>query len=69
MLTASETARKDGWSEAQGKLAALSTDHEERVVQTSHMGLLEDAQDAATSADAILQVVNAARTGVPLDAS
>jgi hypothetical protein len=63
VLTASETI--DGtasWAEAQDRLAALSTNTVHRVVDSTHMGLLEDQGPAEQSADAITQIVKAVRT-------
>jgi hypothetical protein len=43
VLTARETLDgTDGWGEAQDRLAALSTNTESQVVDSTHMGLLED---------------------------
>lgn len=56
-----------GWAEAQDRLAALSTDTVHRVVDSSHMGLLEDPGPAQQSVDAIDQVVAAVRSGTALD--
>lgn len=69
VLTASENLSTTGWAAAQDKLAALSTDSLQRDVEATHAGLLDDQQDARTSADAILRVLAAARGGSRLAAS
>ena len=67
MLTASENLTNAGWAAAQDQLAALSTNHVHRTVDSTHAGLLEDADPAAESVRAITEVVAAVRTGTPLD--
>jgi pimeloyl-ACP methyl ester carboxylesterase len=66
VLTASETLDTRGWAEAQDRIAALSTNHVHRAVDSTHPGLVEDPQPAAASVDAITEVVSAVRSGVPL---
>jgi pimeloyl-ACP methyl ester carboxylesterase len=67
VLTASATSSEtDGWDGAQDQLAALSTNAVHRTVDSTHMGLLEDAGPAAESVRAISQVVDSVRTGGPL---
>lgn len=67
VLTASETAADtEGWTEAQDALAALSTDHVQRVVDSSHAGMLEDEADAAEGARAIAEVIAAIRNHTSL---
>jgi len=56
-----------GWAKAQDQLAALSTNHVHRVVDSSHIGMLEDQAPARQSADAIDQVVDAVRAGTALN--
>jgi pimeloyl-ACP methyl ester carboxylesterase len=51
----------DGWASAQDRLAALSTNTAHQVVDSTHMGLLEDSGPAQQSATAINQVVDAVR--------
>jgi pimeloyl-ACP methyl ester carboxylesterase len=68
VLTASENLSNPGWTDAQDDLAALSTTHVHRTVQSSHMGLLEDADPAAESTRAITEVITAVRTGAHLPA-
>ncbi|GAA3801195.1 alpha/beta fold hydrolase [Nocardioides panacisoli] len=63
VLTASESQDgTDGWPAAQDQLAALSTNSTHRTVDASHAGLLEDVGPARESADAVTEVVRAART-------
>jgi pimeloyl-ACP methyl ester carboxylesterase len=63
VLTASESAQgTEGWTAAQNRLAALSTRSVKRVVDSSHVGLLEDQRGAAASVAAIDHVVAALRT-------
>jgi pimeloyl-ACP methyl ester carboxylesterase len=69
VLTASENVSDPGWVGAQDDLAALSTNHVQRTVQSTHMGLLEDAGPAAESVRAITDVIGAVRTGAPLPAA
>ena len=68
VLTASDSVANEGWTGAQGRLAALSTNHVERVVSSSHAGLLDDADPAAESVGAIAHVISSVRTGARLDA-
>ncbi len=64
VLTATESLRKTaGWSAAQDRLAALSTNSSHRVIDSSHAGLLDTARGADAAARAITDVVTAARTG------
>ena len=64
VLTASQNLRETpGWGGAQDRMAALSTNSSHRVETATHVGLLEDAHDAAASARAITDVVDAVRTG------
>jgi hypothetical protein len=66
VLTATESLDGEGWRAAQDRLALLSTDHLARTVQSSHAGLVADAQVASESADAIAAVVSSLRSGQPL---
>lgn len=52
-----------GWAEAQDQLAALSTNTTHRVVDSTHLGLLEDQAPARASSTAIDDIVGAVRTG------
>jgi pimeloyl-ACP methyl ester carboxylesterase len=67
VLTASATnTGSDGWDGAQDQLAALSTNHIHRTIDSTHEGLLQDAGPAAESVRAITEVVSSVRTGNPL---
>lgn len=55
------------WFAAQDRLATLSTNSEQRVLDgATHADLLQDRAFAADSARAVLDVVQAVRTGTPL---
>lgn len=69
VLTASENVTTPGWTGAQAKLAALSTNHVQRTVDSTHAGLLEDQDPAAESVRAITEVISSVRAGSPLDPS
>lgn len=57
-------ARDQLWQEWQHQMTALSANSVQRVVEgASHSSLLFDAKDAQASIDAILRVVEAARSG------
>ena len=67
VLTASESLDDTGgWAEAQRSLAALSDNRQERVVESTHAGLLEDPHGAAESARAIAETVAAIHGGTDL---
>ena len=69
VLTAKETADGTaGWTTAQARLAALSTNTLRRLVDSTHMGLLEDQGPARQSAVAVNRVIDAVRSGAPLNA-
>jgi pimeloyl-ACP methyl ester carboxylesterase len=56
-----------GWLPPQEKMAGLSTNSVQRVIEdASHTSLIEDEGDSANSIQAILDVVAAVRTGAPL---
>ena len=62
VLTSVETAHDtDGWTEAQERMAGLSTDASRREVATSHAGMVEDPGGATASIRAIASVVRAVR--------
>ena len=67
VLTASASLDDKDWAGAQDALAALSGNHLHEVVQSSHMGLLEDPTPAARSIRAIGSVVEAVRSGSPIE--
>jgi pimeloyl-ACP methyl ester carboxylesterase len=70
VLTASESTESiDGWSTAQDRMAALSTDSSHLAADSTHQGLLADEQGARMSADAIDDVVEAVMTGSTLQAT
>jgi pimeloyl-ACP methyl ester carboxylesterase len=67
VLTATESLRKTtGWSAAQNRLAALSSNSGHRVIDATHAGLLEDERASGAAALAITDVVRAVRTRSPL---
>jgi pimeloyl-ACP methyl ester carboxylesterase len=66
VVTAAEDAHA-GWLPLQEKMAGLSTNSVQRVIQdASHASLIEDESDSANAIDAILDVVAAVRSGAPL---
>jgi hypothetical protein len=68
VLTARESLDgTDGWARAQDRLAALSTNTVHEVVDSTHVGLLEDPGPAQQSAMAINRVVNAVRASTLVD--
>jgi pimeloyl-ACP methyl ester carboxylesterase len=62
VLTASESQQTQGWSAAQNRLAALSTHSVHQVVDSTHMGLLEDQHGSAAAVAAINHVLAAVRS-------
>ncbi len=69
VLTASENVATEDWTVAQRRLAALSGDSVQRVVESTHEGLVDDAVSSAASVDAITAVVRSVRGGSPVAAS
>jgi pimeloyl-ACP methyl ester carboxylesterase len=66
VLTASENVQKTGgWAAAQDRMAALSTRSTHRVVDSTHLGLLEDEHGSAAAVHAIDRVVAAVRSHSP----
>jgi hypothetical protein len=66
VVTAVEDAHA-GWLPLQEKMAGLSTNSVQRVIQdASHASLIEDEGDSANAIDAILDVVEAVRSGATL---
>jgi pimeloyl-ACP methyl ester carboxylesterase len=66
VVTAAEDAHA-GWLPLQEKMAGLSTNSVQRVIQdASHASLIEDEGDSANAIDAILDVVEAVRSGATL---
>lgn len=67
MVLSASVGNAVGWAEKQERLATLSTDHVHRVVDgASHEALVGDPTHAATTSQAILEVVSAVRTGQQL---
>jgi len=67
VLTASENLTETpGWGAAQDRLAGLSTNSSHRLARATHVDLLQDSHDAATSVDAVTDVVDAVRAGAPV---
>jgi pimeloyl-ACP methyl ester carboxylesterase len=66
VVTAAEDAHA-GWLPLQEKMAGLSTNSVQRVIQdASHDSLIEDESDSANAINAILDVVDAVRSGEPV---
>jgi pimeloyl-ACP methyl ester carboxylesterase len=64
VVTARENAAEtSGWAAAQDRMAALSTNSTHWTADTTHVGLLDDADGATDSVRAITAVVTAVRTG------
>ncbi len=67
VVTARENADETkGWAAAQDRMAALSTNSTHWTADTTHVGLLDDADGSTNSVRAITAVVTAVRTGSPL---
>ena len=67
VLASAENARDtDGWTEAQERMAALSTNAVTDEAPASHAGMVEDTQGASASVRAITSVVRTVRSGTPL---
>jgi hypothetical protein len=70
VVAASETlSGTAGWPPAQQQLAASSEDADLRTVDSSQLGLLDDATASTAAAAAIGGVVDAVRSGSPFSAS
>ena len=69
VLTASENLSTEGWSAAQDRLAALSSDSVHRDVRSSHAGMVEDPNGSDASVAAITAVARSVSTGSPVSAS
>ncbi len=64
VVTARENADgTKGWAAAQDRMAALSTNSTHWTADTTHVGLLDDADGSTDSVRAITAVVTAVRTG------
>lgn len=69
VVTATESIDKHTeWTDLQDRLAALSTNSEHRVADSTHQGLIEDAESYQASVEAILDVVQSVRTQQPVTA-
>jgi pimeloyl-ACP methyl ester carboxylesterase len=69
VVTASENADgTKGWAAAQDRMAALSTNSTHWTADTTHVGLLDDADGSTHAVRAITAVVTAVRTGTPMAA-
>jgi pimeloyl-ACP methyl ester carboxylesterase len=70
VLTTTESLQNiDGWSRAQDRMAAVSTDSSHRVADTTHAGLLGEQRGADISTHAIDDVVQSLRTATALPAN
>jgi hypothetical protein len=69
VLTAAGHESDAVWNAAQDRMAALSTNSSHREADATHAGLLDEASGAQQSAQAIDDVVRAARTGTTLPAN
>ena len=69
VVTARENAdATSGWAAAQDRIAALSTNSTHWTADTTHVGLLDDANGSTDSVRAITEVVTAVRTGSAMTA-
>jgi pimeloyl-ACP methyl ester carboxylesterase len=66
VLTAAGHDADPVWTDAQNRMAALSTNSSHRQADAAHAGLLDEAPGAEQSARAITDVVRAVRTGTTL---
>ena len=67
VLTATESIHDhDEWVDLQGRLAALSTNSDHRIVDATHAGLVDDATSSTLSVQAIVDVLESIRTGQPV---
>jgi pimeloyl-ACP methyl ester carboxylesterase len=56
------------WTDLQNRLASLSTNSQHRVADSTHQGLIEDAESYQASVEAILDVIQSVRTQQPVTA-
>ncbi len=69
VVTATESIdQHTEWTDLQDRLAALSTNSQHRVADSTHQGLIEDAESYQASVEAILDVVQSVRTQQPVTA-
>lgn len=67
VITASEQQRETkGWTQAQDRLAELSTNSQHRVVEATHEGVVDDEHSFEPSVRAIDDVVLSIRSGDPV---
>ncbi len=67
VVTATESQQKTkGWSAAQDRLAGLSSNSQHRIVEATHMGLLDDEHSFEPSVRAIDDVLQSIRSGTPV---
>ena len=66
VVVSAGTGQQEGWSAAQSRMAAMSTNRAHRLVATATHSSLISGIDAAVSSRAILDVVDSIRTGRPL---
>ena len=63
VITATESLQQTkGWTDAQNRLAALSTNSQHRVATATHAGLVDDKVTYEPSVVAIIDVVQSIRT-------
>jgi pimeloyl-ACP methyl ester carboxylesterase len=67
VVTATESVQQHTqWLDLQGRLAALSTNSDQRVADATHAGLLDDAASYQSSVLAINDVIRSVRTDQPV---
>ncbi len=67
VVTATESIdQHKEWTDLQDRLATLSTNSQHRVADSTHQGLIEDAESYQPSVEAILDVVQSVRTQQPV---
>lgn len=67
VITASEQQRETkGWTEAQDRLAELSTNSQHRIIEATHEGVVDDEYSFEPSVRAIDDVVLSIRSGDPV---
>jgi pimeloyl-ACP methyl ester carboxylesterase len=69
VLTAAEHVTDPVWSAAHDRMAALSTNSSQRAADVTHAGLLDEEGGSATSVQAVVDTVQAVRTGRTLPTS
>jgi pimeloyl-ACP methyl ester carboxylesterase len=67
VLIATESIHQhEEWVDLQARLAALSTNSQQRIVDATHDGLVDDDRTSGSSMQAILDVIESVRTGQPV---